>query len=468
MNKALAGSELLNKLKELEGCSLIERMRACGYIKSSANSDKEELDVDGFYGAIVAANSIKLIDDRDEASSSPDLEDGELNFAYQVTWSDLDLSEIDDFEGIMRSCANNNLTLFIKAIEGNNLSVIGKASQNHLKASFPGECPPELRFCRTISRSHGPSLIYNYQDHKLPFFSTLKANFLMKTKASTLLAWIASYEAYRSIEEGTTMRHYENLTRKGQELEEVLFNRFFFENIDPAGLHPDDASFFIFDFEYISEYYLGHTGAISLRSIIDSLNGKLCHNDFQLQSSTLTWTETEEMKAKCGTDEIYDSFIVNRNQSIDPASLSSFTSFADPLTRRSIAFHPDSSIAILGVLANDESDKVRSAVRERQLPSEWHYLHTDDMDYDLLLGHDIPTSVLDVFSESDNSWIRRTVASNHNTSSLSLSRLGEDLCEIVRSSVAKNKSTPVLTLEALCADPFPDVRNNALQTLNSL
>jgi hypothetical protein len=464
----LAESSLLAKLEELKGCSLIERMRACGYVRLNSNTNKEELDIDGFYGAIVTASGIKSIDDRDEISLSPELEDGELYFIYQAAWFDLDLSEIDDFDCITPSYPNKPLAQLIKSIEENNLSIIAEMLQSHLKASFPGECPPEYSFCGTIAKSHGPSLIYNYQNHKLPFFSTLKANFLMKAKASTLLAWITRYEAYRSITEGSTMRCYGNFSPKRQELEEVFFNTFFFENINPTGLNPDDASFFVFDSEYISEYYMGHSGAVSLKSVISALNHRPCVNEFQLQSSTLTWTETEDMKSKCDTDEIYDSFIVHRNQSIDPETLLSFASFADPLTRRSIAFHPDTSMATLNMLANDESDNVKSAVRERQLPPEWHYLHTDDMDYDLLLDQKIAANVLDIFSESDNRWIRRTVASNENTSSSSLSLLGADLCEIVRSSVAKNKSTPHLVLESLCTDPNPDVKKNALQTLNSL
>lgn len=467
----LTGNDLLNKLKEFESASLLERMRACGYIKPSASDKAEELDIDGFYDAIIAAKGIRLSDYKDEVSSSPDLGDNELNFVFSVTWEDLDLSNIDDFECVMSSDSNRSFDKFVESIEQSNQSLIEKLSQIHLKAIFRGECSPEFSYCRTISRSHGPSLIYNYDNHKLPFFSTLKANFLMKIRASTLQAWISGYETHRFIEEGAMMRYYDKLSSKGQELEEVFFNIFLNENTDLVGMWPDEASFFLFDSEYISEYYLSHAGTISLKSIIDSLNNKLYVNDFQLKSSTLTWTETEEMKVKCVTDVIHDSFIVTSGQSIDSASLLRFVGFADPLTRRSIALHPDSSKAVLDMLANDESDMVRSALRERQLPSEWHYLHPDDMG-DLLLGHDIPANVLDVFSECgtgyDNWRIRSNVASNQNASSLSLSRLGEDLCELVRSSVAKNKSTPLQTLKTLCADPVSDVRNNALQTLNSL
>lgn len=465
----LAGNDLLDKLRELKNASLIERIRGCGYTKNNANDNSEEFNIEGFYEAIIAAKSIKLEDYKGGNSSRPDLIDGQLNFVLYTAWDDLDLSGIDDFERAVDPIHGLDLSMFIESIEKNEQRLITKTTQIHLKASFWVDGPNPISFCETISSSHGASLVYNFQNNVIPFFSTLKASFLMKADASFLHTLIANYEIYRFIEEGSIAQYYARLSQKGQELEEKFFNGFINENTTLDYIWPDNASFSMFEHEYLSEYYLNHIRTISLRSIIDSLNGKLCVNDFQLQSSILTWTVTDEMKAKCDSDEIYDSYIVAKEKTIDSAALLSFIVFADPITRRSIAFHPDSSKAVMDALASDESNIVRSAARENQLPSNWHYLHLDNMDCDILLGQGTPASVLDVFAECGNDYqdwrIRSNVASNQNTSSTLLSRLGEDLCELVRSAVAKNKSTPLTTLETLCTDPFLDVRTNARKTL---
>ena len=139
---------------------------------------------------------------------------------------------------------------------------------------------------------------------------------------------------------------------------------------------------------------------------------------------------------------------------------------------RSLAFNPNLTPTLLGILTQDSCVDVRLAlIRHPNLtPELWQQLAEDSdpsVQQAIAASQQAPTSVLEHLGSAQALEVRAALAANPQTPTDGLNQLAQDDVIAVRCAIAANPSTPLTTLEHLAQDQKVEVRRAVTQNFNT-